>query len=205
MILLLNLNKKKEAFKASIKRNAEIGSPWRLPLSRLKNFVVMPPFTTQDSRFLIRIWIHFRKRPSKPCFCKTADKKEWSTESRAFLITTLTRNPFLFKMLVVSSTSYIILPLSLIYLLFTYAAWLDEIRSGNMSFYSVANAFEINFRSVFEVIVIDFMNDAGLYCIIRRTVFNVYICLDHSWRYKQNQIERLDEKPRRQKIGFVKF
>ena len=53
-------------------------------------------------------------------------------------------------MLVVSSTSYIILPLSLIYLLFTYAAWLDEIRSGNMPFYSVANAFEINFRSVFS-------------------------------------------------------
>ena len=49
------------------------------------------------------------------------------------------------------------------------------------------------------------MNGAGVCCIIRRTVFNVYICLDHSGRYKQNQIERLDEKPRRQKIGFVKF
>ena len=32
--------------------------------------------------------------------------------------------------------------------------------------------------------------------IIKRTVFNVYVCLNHSWRYKHNQFERPDEKPR---------
>ena len=42
-----------------------------------------------------------------------------------------------------------------------------------------------------SVIVIPFMNDAGVYWIIR-TVFNVYICLN-SWRYKHNQTERRDE------------
>ena len=72
------------------------------------------------------------------------------TKSKAFSISIVTRNPFLFKILVVSSTLYISLPLSLIYLFFTYADWLDEIRSGNMSFNHVVHAFEINFRSVFR-------------------------------------------------------
>ena len=34
--------------------------------------------------------------------------------------------------------------------------------------------------------------------IIRRTVFNVYICLNHSRRYEHNQYERRDEKARDQ-------
>ena len=36
------------------------------------------------------------------------------------------------------------------YLFFIYAVWLDEIRSGTVSFNRVANAFEINFRFVFS-------------------------------------------------------
>ena len=32
--------------------------------------------------------------------------------------------------------------------------------------------------------------------IIRRTVFNVYVCLNHSWRCEHNQFGRCDEKPR---------
>ena len=137
LILLFVLIKTKETSKIIMKRNAEIGSPWRALLSRLKNFVVMPPFTTQNSWFLIRIWIHFRKRSPKPYFCKTANKKEWSTESKAFSISTVTRNPFLFKILAVSSASYNSHPLSLIYLFFTYAVWLDEIIS-DMSFNRLA-------------------------------------------------------------------
>ena len=45
-----------------------------------------------------------------------------------------------------------------------------------------------------SVIAIHFMNGAGVCWIIRRTLFKVYICLNHSWGYKHNQIERFDEK-----------
>ena len=38
--------------------------------------------------------------------------------------------------------------------------------------------------------------------IIKRTVFNVYVCLNHSWRYEHNQFERHDEKPRHKRQFF---
>ena len=66
------------------------------------------------------------------------------------MISTVTRNPSLFRILAVSGTFYISLPPSLIYLFFTYAVWLDEIAAGNMSFIRVANIYKINFRSVFS-------------------------------------------------------
>ena len=44
-----------------------------------------------------------------------------------------------------------------------------------------------------SIIVEHFMNSARVCWIIRRTVFNVYICLNHSWRYEHNQFERCDE------------
>ena len=50
-----------------------------------------------------------------------------------------------------------------------------------------------------SVIVVHFMNGAGVCWIIRRTVFNMYVCLNHSWRYEHNQFERRDEKPRHRK------
>ena len=40
------------------------------------------------------------------------------------------------------------------------------------------------------------MNSARVCWIIRRTVFNLCVCLNHSWRYKHNQFQRRDEKPR---------
>ena len=43
------------------------------------------------------------------------------------------------KIVAVSSTSYISFPLSLVYLFFIHAVWLDEIKSGNMSFNRAAN------------------------------------------------------------------
>ena len=46
------------------------------------------------------------------------------------------------------------------------------------------------------VIVQHFMNSARVCWIIRRTVFNVYTCLNYIWRYKHNQFERRDQKPR---------
>ena len=48
LMLLFDLTKTKETSKATMKRNVEIGSPSRAPLSRLKNLVVMPPFTALD-------------------------------------------------------------------------------------------------------------------------------------------------------------
>ena len=50
-----------------------------------------------------------------------------------------------------------------------------------------------------SAIVIHFMNSARVCWIIKRTVFNVYVCLNYSWRYEQNQFERRDEKPRHQR------
>ena len=49
-----------------------------------------------------------------------------------------------------------------------------------------------------SAIVVHFMNSARVCWIIKRTVFNVYVCLNHSWRYEHNQFERGDEKPRHQ-------
>ena len=55
------------------------------------------------------------------------------------------------------------------------------------------------------VIVVHFMNNARVCWIIRRTVFNVYVCLNHSWRYEHNQFEKRDEKPGHQRQFFFKF
>ena len=50
-----------------------------------------------------------------------------------------------------------------------------------------------------SVIVVYFMNSARVCWIIKRTVFNVYVYLNRSWRYRHNQFERRDEKPRHQR------
>ena len=50
-----------------------------------------------------------------------------------------------------------------------------------------------------SIILEHFMNSARVCWIIRRTVFNMNICLKHSWRYEYNQFERCDEKPRHQR------
>ena len=46
------------------------------------------------------------------------------------------------------------------------------------------------------------MNSARVCWIIKITVFNVYVCLNHSWRNQRNQFERRDEKPRYQRQFF---
>ena len=53
-----------------------------------------------------------------------------------------------------------------------------------------------------SVIVVHFMNSARVCWIIRRAVFNVRVCLNHSWRYEHNQFKRHDEKPRHQREIF---
>ena len=44
-----------------------------------------------------------------------------------------------------------------------------------------------------SVIVVHFVNSARVCWIIRRAVFNVRVCLNHSWRYEHNQFKRHDE------------
>ena len=56
-----------------------------------------------------------------------------------------------------------------------------------------------------SVIVVHFMNSARVCWIIRRTVFVVCICLSHSWKYKHNQFEKRDEKPRVLFVPFIKY
>ena len=53
-----------------------------------------------------------------------------------------------------------------------------------------------------SIVVVHFMNSSRVCWIIRTTVFNVYVCLNHSWRYENNQFERRDEKPRHQRQFF---
>ena len=55
------LIKEKTASKAIIKRYAEIGAPYLVPLSNLNYGVVLPPLITHTSGFVIKICIHFRK------------------------------------------------------------------------------------------------------------------------------------------------
>ena len=50
-----------------------------------------------------------------------------------------------------------------------------------------------------SVIVVHFMNSTRVCWSIRRIVFNMYVCLNHSWKYDHNQFERRDEKPRHQR------
>ena len=53
-----------------------------------------------------------------------------------------------------------------------------------------------------SVVVVHFMNSARVCWIIRTTVFDMYVCLNHSWRYENNQFQRRDEKSRHQRQFF---
>ena len=58
-----------------------------------------------------------------------------------------------------------------------------------------------------SIILEHLMNSARACWIIRRTVVNVHVCLNHSWRYECKQFERHDEKQRHQRqfLNFSKF
>ena len=70
------LIKEKTTSKARIKRYAKIGSPCLVPLSNLKYGVVLLLLITHDSKFFIKICIHFLKSLPKPSFFNTHIKKE---------------------------------------------------------------------------------------------------------------------------------
>ena len=88
-------NEKKKNSNVSMKRYAEIGSSWQAPLSRLKYWVVLPPFITQESWSFNKISVHVIKLLPNPHFRKTELAKSWSRESKAFSISIVTRNPSL--------------------------------------------------------------------------------------------------------------
>ena len=56
--------------------------------------------------------------------------------------------------------------------------------SGRCVDYVVNNQRNHQFTSI---ILEHFMNNVRVCWIIRRTVFNVYACLNYSWRYEHNQ------------------
>ena len=49
------------------------------------------------------------------------------------------------------------------------------------------------------------MNSARVCWTIRRTVLNVYACLNHSRRYDRKQFAKRDEKPRHQRQFLQNF
>ena len=44
-----------------------------------------------------------------------------------------------------------------------------------------------------SIVVVRFMSSARVLWIIRRTVFNMYVCLNHNWRYEYSQSDRRDK------------
>ena len=53
-----------------------------------------------------------------------------------------------------------------------------------------------------SAIVANFMNGVKVCWVIKRTVFNVYFCSNHSGRNEHNQFERHNEKPRHERQFF---
>ena len=63
----------------------------------------------------------------------------------------------------------------------------------------------INNRTIHQftpAINVHFMNSPRVCWIIKRTVFNMCVCINYSWRYEYNQLERRDKKPRHQSSFF---
>ena len=113
----------------------EIGLPRRASLSKLKNWLVVPPFITHDCWSFNKIYIHRIQFLRNPNFLKTGLRKSWSRKSKAFWISILTRN--------ISIISDINLPLSPVNLLF-YINCLLWWRRQN-SFWFVWNSFRWDF------------------------------------------------------------
>ena len=120
----------KDNSKARMRRNC-LGLLTR-PSIKATKFCSYPTVYNVRSWFSIRIWIQFRKCSQKSYFCKTANKKEWSAESKAFSKPNVARDHFLFKIVAVSSTSCISFPFSVIYLFFAISCLVRWNKSGNV-------------------------------------------------------------------------
>ena len=118
-----------------------------VPVSNLRYGVVLPPLITHDSGFFIKICIHFRNSLPNPNFFNTNIKKQWLIESKAFSVSTVINNLSMLKILVISRTSDISLPLSLLNLLLTYATWFWFTMVEITLFKQLACTLEISFIS----------------------------------------------------------
>ena len=112
---LIKINKTSNT---SMKRYAETGSLWGAPLSRLKYWVVVPPFMKHDCWSFNKISIQVMKFFPKPNFFKTEIRKLRSRESKAFSISIVTRKPVILKQPLISIMSEINLSLPPINLFF---------------------------------------------------------------------------------------
>ena len=104
----------KKYFKTSINKYADIGSPCQATLSNLKYFVVFPSTMMQDSWFFKIILIQIRKYISNPNFQIISNKKQQLIDSNAFYVSTVTTKPSNTSVFIISKTSEITLPVSLI-------------------------------------------------------------------------------------------
>ena len=102
-----------------MKKYAEIGSPWLMPLSKLKYWVVVQPYITNESLFLIKIYVHEIDSLTNLNFFNTELRKSFPRESKAFSISIVTRNIPVLNLSMISVMSEINLPLYTIKVFFT--------------------------------------------------------------------------------------
>ena len=126
------LIRRKRISNAKMNKWAEIESPWRAPLFSLKYFVVVPPLMTHDSWFFKMISIHEIKFWPNPNLFKTEIKNLWSNESKAFSRSIFTKKSSIYWVLAISIISDTNLPLSPMFLLWTYAVCCADIRHGKI-------------------------------------------------------------------------
>ena len=81
-----------------------MGSPWRVSLSNLKYFVVIPPFLMHDSWLFCRAFIHLMNFLLNPYLFKVKVKNWWLTQSKSFWISTVTNILFNFSTSLICKT-----------------------------------------------------------------------------------------------------
>ena len=129
---------------------AEIGPPWQAPRCKGKYRVVMPPFITQDSWLFSNASTQETRFLLKPNFFKTARTNLWSSESNAFSISIVTKNPPILLRSQTLTISDINLPSSPINLFLICAVCCVEIKLERTFFKLPERAFEIILVSTFN-------------------------------------------------------
>ena len=142
---LFDLIKAKSMSNARMKRYAEIGSFCPVPLWSEKYFVVWPPLITHDSTSFNKFFTQSIKYSPKSYLGRTANKKQWFNESKAFLKSKVVKYPrtlYLSQISIISETKWL---LSLKNLPFTEAVWRGSIKEGRTFFSLAVKGFDIIF------------------------------------------------------------
>ena len=105
-------------------------SPWCVPISNLKYFVVLSPFMMHDPWLFNRVLTHLMNILPNLYLFKAKIKIWWLAESKAFWMSTVTNIPSNFSTSENCKTSEIKHPPPLINLPSTQADWLSEISDG---------------------------------------------------------------------------